>query len=343
MLINKKPDVNRVLRDPSDYKAVLIFGPERGLVRERAAEILKVYADRVADPFCYARLDEDGADEATVVNELSAQSLTGDKRLVHMQLQSETKAFKDLAQVVEQHLDGTLNPDTVLLIEAPNLRKDNALRSLCEKQAQAAAMPCYEDRAQDSAQLVRERLGQEQIQIEPEALQLFLAECPPNRDLVKQEVEKLALYAGQGGRITAADVQTLTVADGDSDAFGAVFMALSGDVKTTFRQMDQALASGMPPAILTRILGQHIAKLRRAQADIAGGKSPKDAAKAQRIFWKQEQDFLKQLRIWPAAQLRALSQQTVDTDVAVKRHYVLAETLVMRHVLQAAARARRAR
>lgn len=344
VLINKKPDVNRALADPSPYRVILIYGPERGLVRERANAICDVYSDRVQDPFCYALLDEDGLDEAVLENELASQSLTGDKRLVHIRLQSEGKAFKEIGNLLEQHLAGDFNPDTVVLIEAPNLRKDNAVRGITEKtKTGAAAIACYEDRAQDSAQLVREVLAKDEITITPDAVQTLLDLLPPHRDIIRTEVEKLALYVGKAAKVSAEDVQDLIVLEGEANAFDGAFLALSGDLKGSYRSLDLAMTSGTPATVLTRILSQNVSKVRLGNADVAGGKTPKEAAKAQRIFWKQEQAFFAQLRAWKGDKGRELAHATMDLDIACKRNYTMADTLVMRHMLQTAAKAKRFR
>ena len=85
MILSKRPDVERFLKEPTpDIRAVVIYGKDRGVVRDRANMLAKRVVERPDDPFDTAMLTDGDldADPAKLEDELSAMSLMGGRRLV---------------------------------------------------------------------------------------------------------------------------------------------------------------------------------------------------------------------------------------------------------------------
>src|SRR5271169_210113 len=81
----KAADVDSFLARPDPARpVVLIFGPDAGLVSERATALIKASVDDVSDPFSLARLEgEDlAANPARLVEEAQTIPLFGGRRAV---------------------------------------------------------------------------------------------------------------------------------------------------------------------------------------------------------------------------------------------------------------------
>jgi len=81
----KGPDIERFVTRPDPARPiVLIFGPDAGLVHERAEALVRASVDDPADPFQLARLDgDDLAGEPTrLVEEANTIPLFGGRRAV---------------------------------------------------------------------------------------------------------------------------------------------------------------------------------------------------------------------------------------------------------------------
>src|SRR5262245_21230976 len=83
MVALKGPDIDRFIARPH-RPIVLVFGPDAGLVRERAEALVRVSVDAPKDPFQLARLDgDDLAGEPTrLVEEANTIPLFGGRRAV---------------------------------------------------------------------------------------------------------------------------------------------------------------------------------------------------------------------------------------------------------------------
>src|SRR5215469_16817826 len=86
-MIVKSSDAERyVSRPPPGIVAVLVFGPDQGLVRERAERLVKSVVPDLADPFRISDLDEAtlNGDPARLADEAAALSMMGGRRAVRV-------------------------------------------------------------------------------------------------------------------------------------------------------------------------------------------------------------------------------------------------------------------
>lgn len=346
MILSRRPDVERFLKGPpAEIRACLLYGRDRGGVRERADQLARQITPDVDDPFNVALLTEGDLDEAgRLEGELTAISMLGGRRLVRLRLTGERVGpDKAAAEALAAHAEGKLNPDAFFLVEAGGLGRDSALRKAAEKAAGCACIPCYEDEHGDVARIVREALVADRVSLDAQALELFVGRLPKERGVARQEIERLALWLGPGsGRTaTAADLEEFlgvepeaSLADAANDAFGGRLAAAQAGLR-------RAAAEGEtgPPAV--RAMGMHLARLRRTLTLAANGVGMQEAAKASGVFWKTEREFLRQARAWSLDALSAIQPEILNADRACKQTGSPDHLIAERLALTIAGRARR--
>jgi DNA polymerase-3 subunit delta len=347
MILSKRPDIERFLGRPdAGIRAALIYGRDLGVVRDRGHQLAAKIVPNPDDPFDVALLTEqDLADDGgRLEGELAAQSLMGGRRMVRLRLTAEKPAQDKLAaEALERHAAGQLNPDAFFLIEAGNLDRTSALRKAGEKAGACATIPCYEDEPGDVARLVRELLGRDNVSLTSEALQLFVGRLPKERGVARQEIERLALYLGPGSGMTAgpADLEPFLGVEPESSLLDAAADAFGGklaDAQAGLRRAHQEGESG-PAAV--RAIGMHLGKLRRTLTLIKSGAGPQEAAKASGVFWKQEREFLRQVRAWSLDELDRIQPQVLEADRACKTAGSPDRLIAERLALTVAGRAKR--
>ena len=92
--------------------AALIFGPDQGLVRERAETLIKSVVPNLKDPFLIADLDDGtlASDPARLFDEAAAISMLGGRRVVRVR-----GAGNSLAKLFERFLDDPAGDALVVL------------------------------------------------------------------------------------------------------------------------------------------------------------------------------------------------------------------------------------
>src|ERR1700741_3906215 len=141
-----RPDAGRPI--------VLLYGPDAGLVRERADALLASAVDDPNDPFSLVKLDGDelSAEPSRLVDEAMTVPLFGGRRAIRIRAGSPS-LFHGVETLGEVSVE-----DCRIVIEAGELRPESPLRKACEKAKTAVAIGCYPDTERDLARLIDDEL-----------------------------------------------------------------------------------------------------------------------------------------------------------------------------------------
>src|SRR6516225_1235 len=154
-----------VARPDPKRPVVLLFGPDAGLVRERAEALINSAVDDPRDPFALARLagDELAAEPTRLVEEANTIPLFGGRRAVWVKA-----GTRNFVAAVEALLAAP-SPDCRVVIEAGDLKRNAPLRVICERARNAAALPCYVDSEKDLVRLIDDEMRDAGLAISPQA------------------------------------------------------------------------------------------------------------------------------------------------------------------------------
>lgn len=315
-------------------RAILVYGADAGLVRERVELLMRTVVEDLSDPFRVADLAGDtiADDPARLADEAAAMAMTGGRRVVRVR-----DAGNDTAVAFQNFLEHPMG-DALVVVESGELDGRSALRKLFEKTDNAAALPCYRDKLRDLPGIIRETLARTQVKIEDDALAWLAARLGADRALTRGEIDKLALYVGSGKTATLEDAQALV---GDSADVGLDDLARAcagGDVASLERARAKLDGEGIVAIAQLRAVQRHFTRLHVCAGMIAGGADEKSAMMRLRppVFWKEETAFRAQLKRWPMPRLGAALTQLLDAELRCKSSGQPAELIAARCLLQLA-------
>lgn len=332
MVAIKANQANSFLKSPpKDIFAVLFFGTDPGLVSERSSELAKKLAERETPPGEVLRLDDSDLDDDTgrLAVELQTRPMFSGRKIVRA-----TAGRRLSAQLLKPIL--TTGPlEGFLIVEAGNLKPDEALRALFEKNAGCAAVACYPDTAADLDGLVTDVLASFSAHIDLEARNLLLSKLGADRALSRAEIEKLALYALGRPAITVDDVEAV-VGDAADLALEKIAEATAhGRVRQAIADYGRALAAGENAQAIILITQRYYLKLHKVRSDIEAGLSLDEALRAIRppLHFKQRDIFTSQVRAWNKAMLDQALQRISEAAKAARLSSALDETIGERLIL----------
>lgn len=345
----KGRDVAAFLSAPDpQIVCALIYGPEQGLVHERAFELAKTVAEDLDDPWRVANLsDQDAADAAKLTDEAAAQSFLGGRRVVRVRSSSAgvASAVGTLLKTAEA---GSLDGAGLVIIEAGDLKKSSALRKACEGSRSAVAIACYPEGLRDTKAAIRRQCADEGLTLTDDAADLLTMALGEDRGLLRQEVEKLILFAGPRavrgeapGQITAEDVQACLADAPQDDSFAVASLALSGNPRGLSLALSEAEAAGTNVITLLRLAQNRILRLMPAAQAMAQGEGPGAAIKKIKppVFFKEQAAVEEQLRKWPAAKLERAAAAIYEAEAQCKKTgapaQAIAENILMRLAMSA--------
>ena len=330
--------VEGFLARPGDVGVVLLFGPDGGLVAERGVALARgvLGAGRLDDPFRYAELQ--APDGATLLQEATAASLSGGRRVVRVR-----EAGDGLAKAVETLLNGQAGgrAEALVVLEAGELTPRSKLRALAEKHARAAAIACYGIDGARLPRAVSERLRAAGIGIDVDAADWVARNIPGEAAPLAQAVEILTLYAGEATHLTLNDVMAALPDGGDTSMQEAVDATLAGDAAGMDRALSLAFDEGIAPVGVLRVLLGELMRLRLAAAS---GLPPAEAVSAMRppVFFKRAPVVAKALARWPLPRLNDAIRQALAAEASCKTTHVPDQAFCRQTLFSLAARARTA-
>ncbi len=328
--------IDRVLQNPGPIRAVLLYGEDNGLIRSRAATLVRAVLGAPDDPFRLAELDRET--HRRLGAEMTAGALTGGRRAIRVRDATDT-----LTATVEAALNG--KGEALLILEAGALLAKSKLRTLCEQRADAAAIACPREEARGLEQLIRRLLEEKQVTIDPPTLTYLASQLGADHGVTEQEIEKLALYVGTGGTV---DLTAAMACIGDSAGLqveDALFAAFSGDVPGADRALETALAEGATAVGVLRMALGHLHRLQRVRAAVEHDGTPvSEAVRSARppVFGRRAPAFTTAAQNWRSTTLAGAATFVSEAERDCKRTGTPPE-LLCRHVLLTLARRARPR
>jgi DNA polymerase III subunit delta len=338
MVAIKAGDAEAFVARPDPARPIiLVYGPDAGLVAERAAALIKASVDDVNDPFALARLDGEtlAAEPTRLVEEAQTIPLFGGRRAVWVKAGS-----RNIAPAVEPLL-ALRRCECRVVIEAGDLRRNAPLRALCERAKNAAALPCYADDERARGRLIDDEMRAADLKLAPDARDLLIPLLGGDRQASRNEIRKLALYARGRDQVGIDDIAAVV---SDASALGLddiVDAAFAGRTAELDTQLAKARTAGTSPGSIFFAAQRQVAQLHKWRTAIEDGRPFSLDTVQPPLHFRRKLQVEAALKIWTARRLAAAMNELADAVLESRRSNALAITIMERALLAIATRARR--
>ena len=338
-MIVKNHEADRyVASPPKGLMLALVYGPDAGLVQERAEKLLKTVAPDLTDPFNVADLSEATllADPARLADEAAAISMMGGRRVVRVR-----GGGNDLAEIVESFMDDSKG-DALVVIEAGDLAKTSALRKIFDGHKSAAAIQCYPDSVRDLGDVVRDALRAEGLSIAPDALEDAVSRLGSDRGVTRREIEKLLLYMRGKKQVALEDVRAVMGDEAEARSESACDAAAGGDLVKLDRELERLWVSDTNPAQVIRSAMGHFQKLLQAREGTQRGEALDTVMRRLRppVHFSRSAAFKAQAQRWNTDKLGEALDMLLEAEVLTRTTGVPAEAVTGRTLMNIAAMAK---
>jgi len=324
--------------DPA-IRAVLVYGPDQGLVHERAVLLAKLIVPDLNDPFCSVEISSGDlkSDPVRLIDEVAAISFTGGGRVIRVPDGSDgiAKLF------VEFFADP--QGDAFIVVEAGILGPRSKLRRTFETSKLGAALACYEDNYRQITEVIREMLSQSQLTATREAIAYLEEHLGSDRMVTRKELEKLALFKGEPGEVSLEDAMACVGDNGATSLDSVIYAAAGGDLPGLETALARVLSDSLHPVAILRAIGRHLQRLHLASGAMDKGQSPDQAMKSLRppIIFKFTNGFRGQLQRWSKVKLAHALELVTEAELDCKSTGLPAEAICGRALLRIAQAARK--
>ncbi len=319
--------------------AVLLYGPDSGLARERSQQLVRVMLGATPDPLSMLDIAEARllADPAALADELSAVSFLAANRVILIR-----DAGDKLTKILEAASD-LLRPDVYVIVLADELGPRSSLRAWFEKAPNAAAVACYHDEARDIGDVIRDTFGRAGMQVSSDVVRYLTGKLGNDRYVTRQELEKIILYAGDELVVSMPMVEALVNDNRDT----VMDEAINGLADKNLVALDNALTAlvrdGVAPMQYLRGLSRYFQRLyaiklqaldASVESVIAGLRPP--------VFFKQVPILTRHVKQWDFDSISKALRLISAAELACKTSDIPAFAASERELFKAATASSRA-
>ena len=318
---------------------ILLYGPDAGLVRERAEALLVSAVDDPSDPFSLVRLDGDelSAEPSRLVDEALTIPLFGGRRAIRVRAGS-----RSFASGVDALAETPLK-DCRIVIEAGELRPESPLRKACERAKTAVVIACYPDTERDLAKLIDDELKLSNLRVASDARAVLVGLLGGDRQASRNELRKLTLYAHGKNEVTLDDVMAVVADASELKIDPIVDGAFAGNPSAVETEFAKAMVAGTYPGVIISAAQRQAAWLHKSAIAIAEG-TPMSAVLDggfPRLHFSRKNNVEAALRNFDAARLMLVIDQLATAALEMRKQATLAAAIAQRALLSIAANARR--
>lgn len=339
----KSHEFDRFINRASElYRIFVIYGPDRGLVSERAREIVAKAGVDTSDPFSLLKLEVSDlqGDPGRLLDEVNSLGLFGGSKLVWLKGAMNEKPLLDALQV----LVAGAPPENILVIEAGDLKKGAGLRKVAEPAKSVAVIPCYADDTRALNGLIDAELGQEGLRLSQDGRERLLELLGGDRIASRNEVRKLALYCRGQGTVTTQHVDDIIGDASNISADQVVDAVIAGDLDGLHRGMQKVLTSKTPVFLVLQACLRQLQMLDQMRAEMAEKKLPSSQVMmtlGRHVHFKRKALVERALNTWSPASLSQEMQRLQNAVLQSRQNAVMEPSIAVQTLLATALRAGR--
>lgn len=324
-------DIEKFIQNiPKAIKAILLYGPNNGLVKNRLSFLEETRT--ISNKFSYDQIKNN---PTILLDTLNSTSLFGEESSKEKMVSVECNGA-GFVQSCSNFLKST-KYQGLLVFYAGDLGTDSALRKFFESDSSVAAVACYRDDAVSISSLIQRIFRSKQMNIDHSVIKLLVSSIAiGDRMLVVNEIEKICLFLGDKKNILEEDLQEYLDSQGEITLDRLCYKISLKEVKEIECLLVKLQNSGYSLVSIIRMIIRHFYRLYQVKHLITQGKIEQQAMASlyPPVFFKQVNDFTRSLKLWDNNQLLDLLKSLTELELIAKKNLSTADLMLRSIILR---------
>ncbi|MEK6733908.1 MAG: hypothetical protein AABY27_02240, partial [Pseudomonadota bacterium] len=279
---------------PKSIKAILIYGPDTGLIKARINIITKTR--NIASIYKYDQIKNN---PEILLDSLRSISLFGEDLS-----KQKTSIIECNSAVISEAISNSLKNDNfngLLVFSASDLGPESSLRKFFDTNANTASIACYIEDQATIARIIQQQLKSNGISCEPGLVQTLIQYISiGDHALVVNELEKIFLFFGNKKHLEIQDLRNFLELQPEISFDKLCYQISLKKFENIEVILDRLQSEGHSLVSIIRMMLRHFNRLYQVKSLIEQGASEKQAldALSPPVFFKQMNDFTNSLKLW---------------------------------------------
>ena len=301
------------LVEKKKYAAYLIYGQNKGLIREKSQVIIDAYKNDQTEIIKFEN-DELISEPEKLTNEFNTFSLTAEKKILHI-LNTKDNLMETIANTVTD-----LGSKNLIVFETSELTPRSKLRKFFEKEKHLGVLPCYFDTERDVQELIENSFKKENITISRDIVLLITKHLGNERHIIKNELEKIILYLKDKKEFKTEDILKCFCQNENFDFDDLNYNLCDVNVVKLDKIINQLYLEGINPIALLRSVGRHFQKILFVNQKIDSGMNLNESLVQLKppIFFLYINQFKNQVTKWKSNLCYKAIERIMETEELCK-------------------------
>ena len=313
------------LVEKKKYSAYLVYGQNKGLVREKSQTIIDTYKDDQTEIIKFEN-DELISEPEKLSNEFNTFSLIAEKKIIHV-LNTKDNLTETITNTINNQ-DST----NLIIFETGELTPRSKLRKFFEKEKNLGILTCYFDTERDVQDLIETTFKKEDISISRDISLLIAKRLGNERHIIKSELEKIILYLKDKKEFKAEDILKCLSQNEDFGFDDLNYNLCDGNVVKLDKIINQLYLEGINPIALLRSAGKHFQKILFVNQKIDSGMNLNESLSQLKppIFFLYINKFKNQVTKWRTILCYKAIERIMETEELCKLNSKISKIICWR-------------
>ena len=265
-MIIKDFQLEKIIKEATDFISILIYGPNDGLVREQIEKIKHNY------------LSKDEYEEIS----FNGKNLDNDPQSLNDIIQTVSMFFTSKIVIADNIKDKHIKivedivlsepQQVILILKDGNLNKSSKIRKFFETEKKCLSLACYEDDGRSMMRNIDEFIRSSDIELDKDVKNYLLQSLSNDRMVSKSELEKIEIfYKGSKNKIELEEVKDLLNDSSSQNINKMNESVMFGNTSKSSKIMNKLLLEGTSPISLIRSLSNYLLRIKQTKIEMKKG------------------------------------------------------------------------
>ena len=305
----------------------LLYGQNTGLIEDTIKNVLK---PKFSNNIYYHDETEILANEDEFKEKIYNKSFFENDKLIIINRGTD-KILNIIQELIEKKIE-----DIKIIIKAGVLEKKSKLRNFFEKDKELIIIPFYEDNYQSLLILTQNFFREKKIKISPQNINFVIERSKANRIVLKNELEKIALYSQKNPSIEFENILKLTNSSENFNISELTDQCLAKNRKKTLNILNENTLSEDDNIIIIRNFLYKLKRLKKLKKNLEIDNNIETILSSYKpaIFWKDKDIIKQQLKFQSLKTLNISIKRINSLENLIKKNSQISNLIVSNFILE---------
>ena len=302
------------LVEKKKYAGYLVYGQNKGLVREKSQTIINSYKNDETEIIKFEN-DELISEPGKLSNEFNTFSLTAKKKILRI-----LNTKDNLTEIITNTVIDDQNSINLIVFETGELTPRSKLRKFFEKEKHLGILACYFDTEHNVRDLIETTFRKEDMLINRDTSLLIAKHLGNERHIIKSELEKIILYLKDKKEFKAKDILKCLSQNEDFGFNDLNYNLCDGNIVKLDKIISQLYLERINPVAMLRSVDKHFQKILFVNQKIDSGINFNESISQLKppIFFLYINQFKNQVKIWNTTLCYKAIERIMETEELCK-------------------------